>query len=200
MSSGIEEHDGDIVFGLKPVEKSGRWRVLLRPHLTSRFAQDLPELADLANRCAIGRRHRTPHKAAQDVLQYTDPRRNTVVHTFDSGQINPRTGQPVNGAALPVQTIERDGPLIRVQYGENGEMLLLPIDDERSSIPDDMGNFLLRGAWARDGGSGCIEFRLNVRSREGKGTVWLGLRNRFGIDVKGVTKEPLRSTLKVFPN
>jgi hypothetical protein len=182
------------------------------------FGKDIPkvepaaaittELAALAQRCVVGSPHRTPIKAAREVVHHTSPRRHIVVHRFEERQKHPTRGTDVDPKPIPVHSVEVEGSLIHVTYGEtraNGEMLLTPVQDDPGASPDAGGSVLLQGAWSRDGNDGCVEFRLKLgereegKIREGQGLIWIGLRNRRGVQVPGITKTPLRSVIRIEP-
>lgn len=197
------EQEGEFVFELpgKPIPPPPTSPPKLAGLQTSANAT----LDTMAERCMTWWRKKHPlaNDIAAQVAEALSPRNGEVVHTFDPGQLD-HTGQLVITTPDDIESVLPDGSFVRVRYARKddnanfGNLVLIPIVPAGAATAEP-GQFLLRGAWSRHGsGFGCVEIGMNTKTGRGTGRFYPGYRNRFDLDVRGVTRKALTSTL-AFP-
>lgn len=192
---GQYEQEGEFVFEL-PFQRTA-WSSPQSLMLTPSPAKS--GLETFAERCLYGRRHLEASEIAREIAALADPKRNAIVHRFDPYQVEPTTGGIALSTPHEVHTVTVLDGQVRIRYSDNGQMILIPIDAADQSAADDSGNYLLRGAWRRATGYGCVEFSINVRTKTGRGKVFNGLRARWREGLP-FGKKPLTSTLTILPD
>jgi len=162
-------------------------------------AEEATSLPTQAERCLYSKPHFDARAVAREIAALANPLTNNVVHRFEPLQIEPSTGSIVLPDPTPVDTVTPTDGHVFIRYGENGHMVLIPVDIANQGAPDEPGTYLLRGAWRRAGGYGCVEFTLNVNTRLGQGKVWHGLRAAWREGLPYIAKPHLRSSLVIQP-
>ena len=197
--AGRTDHLGEFTFKLPPNSVRARAGIDLSGGMGTLPGSGLDTLA---TECLYGKPHREAGSVALEVAALADPRTNTVRHAFDPLQAEIVSGGTTLSEPHTVQAVTASGGRIAISYAENGRMLLIPTHNDTMSSPDDHGTYLLRGAWRRGGGMGCVEFTLNVRTRFGKGKIYYGKRAKWreNLPVLGTGKKPLLSTLTIIPD